>query len=204
MSASALFACTFVAVTVAAGALGRPSRTPRPTVAERPHPRVEARGGREWAAFLDAVASAVRAGHSLTTALWQAEQRTGISPPPPEPGTAKGDRRADPDRSVVMQALQVAAELGGPVASGLQHAANLLRERDAARAEARAHAAQARMSAAVLTLVPMAFCVAGALTSESYRQAIGDGNGASLAALGVVLNTVGWHWMRRTIRGVTT
>jgi len=157
----------------------------------------------DWATFLDAAASGVRAGHSLTVAVEQARNHSGI-PTTGIRARVPADRSAvDADHAVAQQALQVAAELGGPVASALQHAADLLRERHAMRAEARAHAAQARLSAAVLTLLPVAFAVLGVLTSQSYRQAVGSTSGVVLTIAGLVSNLTGWRWMQRTIVGAT-
>lgn len=203
-------------VVVAALAIGVsvrawPARKPRytPDVARsRPQPA-------RWAEFLDAVASSVRSGDSLTVATGVAAQRTGTAPPAiasVDPHARhshrrpQGRRRAGvpptgADEAVVLQALEVAARLGGPVASGLQHAADLLRERETTRAEALAHAAQARLSAVVLTLVPVAFAGFGVATSSSYRSAVDGGAGVVLATIGAALNLIGWRWMRRIIGG---
>lgn len=199
-----------LSVTIAAFAIGvsvrtRPARTPR-LVPQPPRSRPQPV---RWAEFLDAVASSVRSGDSLTTAIEVAAQRTGtLAPATSAPGPAGGRRRgvlpAGADEAVVLQALEVAARLGGPIASGLQHAADLLREREATRAEARAHAAQARLSAVVLTLVPVAFAAFGVVASSSYRSAVDGGAGVVLAAAGVTLNLVGWRWMRHIIHGATS
>jgi Flp pilus assembly protein TadB len=206
-TAAILVPALLAAVAIGAGRAGGPARrTHRRTVGVVPAgPPHRPADSLQWAVFLDAVASGVRSGLSLTAAVGAATSRTGVSPPGSSHPAVEGRRlrRSAADEAVVQQALQVAAELGGAVASGLHHAANLLRERHAARAEARANAAQARLSAAVLTLVPVGFAALGALTSASYRSALGGSTGVALAAAGAVLNLTGWWWMRRTIDRAT-
>ena len=80
-------------------------------------------------------------------------------------------------------------------------AASVLRERDAVAADARAHSAQARLSARVLTVVPLAFAAWSAATDERVRHTyLATSVGALCIAAGLALNTVGWWWMRRIVR----
>ena len=193
-----------IAAAVAAAAIGTSSLGTvrrRPAVAHRTRARTRHQP-EEWPRFLDTVASSVRAGHTLATAVSSATERTGLVPPTLPGRSHRGSAAAiaaEADRAVVRQALQLASEMGGPVASGLQHAAGLLRERATIRAEARAHAAQAHLSALVLTLLPAGFAVVALLTSGSYRSALGGAVGMGLALGGTALNLAGWAWMRRTI-----
>ncbi len=107
------------------------------------------------------------------------------------------------DEAVVVQVLGAAAELGGPVAATLDAGASLLRERVAAREEALAHSAQARLSARVLTAVPVAFAAWSAVGSGSFRAAVLTPAGTAAVALGGALNLAGWWWMRRVVARVT-
>ncbi len=76
----------------------------------------------------------------------------------------------------------------------------MLRERAAARAERWAHGAQARLSARVLTIVPLGFAgwsaVAGERTRAVYLSSVA---GATCALLGLILNVAGWLWMKKII-----
>jgi Flp pilus assembly protein TadB len=104
------------------------------------------------------------------------------------------------DLALTVQALSAAAHLGGPVAATLDEAAAVLRERAAARAGRRAHGSQARISARVLTVVPMGFAVWSAAASQRTRDVyISSAAGGVCAICGLALNLVGWRWMRRII-----
>jgi tight adherence protein B len=95
--------------------------------------------------------------------------------------------------------LRSCARFGGPAAAPLQRAAATLRARDAVLAEQRAHSAQARLSARVLTLIPIALLALLATTDATVRAAIATPAGATVVVLGAALNGVGSLWMRRII-----
>jgi Flp pilus assembly protein TadB len=108
------------------------------------------------------------------------------------------DRHAD--LALTVQALSATAHLGGPVAATLDEAAAVLRERAAARAERRAHGSQARLSARVLTIVPLVFAVWSAVASQRTRDIyLSSVAGGICASCGLALNLAGWQWMKRTI-----
>lgn len=148
----------------------------------------------EWAAFLDTTSTEVRSGSSLIAALAHARIR--------HPSLSKHLESAngtDPDLAIVSQSVAAVLELGGPVAATLHHGAALLRERAAQRAEATAHSAQARLSARVLTAVPLAFTVWSAASSSTFRHAITSPTGLAAASAGLTSNAIGWWWMRRIV-----
>jgi len=151
----------------------------------------------EWAAFLDTTSSEVRSGSSLVAAL--AHSRTRHPTLATRAIALAGHTDPDPDLAVVAQSLAAALELGGPIAATLHHGAALLREREAQRAEARAHSAQARLSAKVLTAVPLLFAAWSATTSATFRQAVVSPTGLVAASAGLASNTIGWWWMRRIV-----
>ncbi len=151
--------------------------------------------GDDWAEWLHHAAGSVRSGHSLATAVQQATSHTGISP--------TGEHHHEgADRAVVVTALQMATVMGGPVAATLQQAASVLRERSALRAEAAVHAAQSRLSARVLTVLPVGVAGLGTSSSASFRAALASPAGVACACAGGVLNLIGWRWMRREINRV--
>ena len=162
----------------------------------------------DYAAVLDAVARQVRSGASLAAAI--VDEADG-SPPFDEvaarltAGISLSQALAiidpgDSDLALTLQALSAAAHLGGPIAATLDEAAAVLRERAAARAERRAHGAQARLSARVLTIVPIGFAgwsvVAGQRTRDVYVSSLA---GSICALCGLTLNYAGWRWMQRII-----
>lgn len=144
-----------------------------------------------WPDLLDHVARAIRAGSTVRTAYHHTVQRMG---------TPTG---AAADAAVAAQALEVATALGGPHASVFEGAASTLRDRAVARAQAEAHAAQARLSARVLTAVPLVFSGWSVVTGASFRAALSSPVGAGSATLGVALNLLGWRWMRRIVDRAT-
>ena len=183
----------------------RPSPRGRSTHREGRHAR---QAVPDYAALLDAIARQVRSGSSLTSA---ALDEIG----PGTPLSAMVDRLTDghslvdalaavvtpdPDSGLTVQALSATAHLGGPVAATLDEAATVLRERAAARAERRAHGSQARLSARVLTVVPVVFALWSAVASQHTRDVyISTAAGGVSAAVGLTLNVAGWQWMKRII-----
>jgi tight adherence protein B len=205
MSGALVVAAAAIAVLACAGACRRPAaravtrggRWPTPDMVAAKPPG-DAAG---WAAALERVAAEVRTGASLPAAIAAVEPLPGgatrlTAGGGPLPGLAAGDD----DAAYALHALGAAHNLGGPVAATLDNAAATLRERDAMRAEACAHSAPARLSAGVLTAVPLVFCAGNLATSPTFRAAWASSAGLVCAAVGAALNIVGWRWMRRTIR----
>ena len=95
--------------------------------------------------------------------------------------------------------LRSCARFGGPAAAPLERAAATLRARDAVAAEQLAQSAQARLSARVLTLVPIALLLLLGLTDPKVRAAVGTPAGVAVVTLGAVLNLCGALWMRQII-----
>lgn len=182
---------------------GRMHRRPRSHgVRRRPPPAADA-----WASLLDSIAADVRSGASLAAACQRATTAAGLHGIVVHPGCSPPFRlttepdtpNATADEAVVVQALSAAHALGGPMAATLHAGAALLRERAAIRAEASAHSAQARLSARVLTAVPIVFASWSLLSSRSFRTAAFSPIGATSAALGALCNLLGWWWMRRIV-----
>ena len=180
----------------------RPS-SPRVTTTPHPLPALP-----DYASLLDAVARQVRSGSSLTSALVDEIDRSG-----PLGGAlvrlGEGGSLStalaqvvprNADLALTVQALSATAHLGGPIAATLDEAAAVLRERTAARAERRAHGSQARLSARVLTVVPLVFAAWSAIASERTREIyLSSAAGSVCAICGLLLNAAGWQWMKRTI-----
>lgn len=98
-------------------------------------------------------------------------------------------------------ALALGAETGGAQARAVDGVAATLRERIAAAAEVRAQATQARVSAAVIALAPIAFCALAAATDPRtatflFRTPIG----LVFLASGLGLDALGAFWMNRLTR----
>jgi tight adherence protein B len=218
-----------VALVVALGAAIQPRPMPRPLDAPTSAPAGARRRGRggisslrrartdplELAAWCDGLARAVRGGATLRHAL-----RT--VPPPPavapalDPTLLALDRgastlaaldaveQAPPHLDLVLVVLRACARHGGPPGEPIDRAAAALRQRAALLAERASQSAQARMSAAVMTLLPGALLAVLLVTSSPVRHAVGTPAGAMAVLLGGAANGVGWWWMRRLIRGRAT
>jgi tight adherence protein B len=99
---------------------------------------------------------------------------------------------------LAVSALCLGIEAGGPQARAVDGVATTLRQRLGVAAEARALGAQARMSALVIALSPIAFCaLASASDARTGRFLLHSGTGQLLLAAGVTLDAVGALWMTR-------
>ena len=162
----------------------------------------------DYASLLEAIARQVRSGSSLTSAF-ATEVRAPSSLDAAVDRISAGVSLADAlhglvptdnDLAFAVQALRATAHLGGPIAATLDEAAAVLRERAAARAERRAHGAQARLSARVLTIVPVGFAAWSATASQQTRAVyLSTAAGSICAAGGLMLNVLGWRWMKRIL-----
>src|SRR5262249_23245986 len=110
-------------------------------------------------------------------------------------------RRPLPGVRLAAAAIALSAEMGGAQARALDGVAATLRERLAARAEVRAPATQARGSALVIAIAPIAFCVrASATDGRTARFLFRSAGGLVLLLLGAALDAAGALWMARITR----
>jgi len=119
-------------------------------------------------------------------------------------GTAAGPTTvtwagAGADLRLALDMIGVAADLGGSPAAALDRTASTLRRRATDRAERRSQAAQARISAHVLTVVPIVLLALLVLSDRSIRAAVTTPIGSACIVGGLVLNGAGWLWMRAVI-----
>jgi Flp pilus assembly protein TadB len=173
------------------------------------------------AAWCERVGAGLRSGRSLTAAVIDADAGVdagaGASGLQPFAEVAHAVRRghslaaafravdADPSTPIGLAApvLATCAELGGAAAAPIESVADVLVGRADERAERLAASAQARLSARVLTTVPVAVAALLAVTEPSVRQAVTTPPGLACICCGAALNSVGWWWMRRMIRGAS-
>lgn len=164
------------------------------------------------AAWCESLARIVRSGSSLITALHTVEppegSRTTIDPI--VLSLRRGARLRDaldvttrsPHLNLALTVLRACAVNGGPPAEPLDRAAAALRGRAADAADRRTQSAQARLSAKVMTVLPVAMLTLLLATSATTRTAATSRAGFVAIILGAVLNVGGWHWMRRIIGGI--
>ena len=172
-------------------------------VGRRPRRPRRSDGAVELARWCETLARAVRGGDALRTALERVE------PPPAtadsltellRPG-ARSDRSGgdDPDVAIVLAVVTACLDHGGPAAEPLDRAAGVLRSRAAERAERRVQSAQARLSATVLTWLPIAVLGVMFTTSSAVRRVVISPLGATVVTVGAIVNVIGWWWMRRIV-----
>jgi Flp pilus assembly protein TadB len=98
-------------------------------------------------------------------------------------------------------ALALASDIGGAAARSLDGVADTLRDRNGLQQEVRALSSQARASALVITLAPLAFAaIAGAADTTTSSFLFTNPFGLACLAAGVVLDGAGAWWMRAIIR----
>lgn len=187
-------------------------RVSKTSLFERLHTRRPRRADpNDVAAWCDGLARAVRSGASLTAALREAERPVAhrdeiadvvlaIERGAPLRDALDVETR-DADLGLALTVVRACAEHGGPPAEPLDRVAATLRARGAARADQRTQSAQARLSAIVMTLLPVVTLGVLLLTSDSVRAVMASPVGALVVAFGGVLNLVGWRWMRHLIAG---
>ena len=115
---------------------------------------------------------------------------------------AIGQTAADRHLDLALTVVRACATAGGSPAEPLDRAASALRARAADAADRSVHSAQARMSAIVMTALPVAMLLLLTLTSPAIRRAALSPLGLTCITVGAVLNLAGWRWMRRVIGGV--
>ena len=183
---------------------------------------LRARRGRGAAAIeaalppvLEATARSMRAGASLPMALAAsaegaapalAADLAGVVAGAPAAGlVASLDRwaaeRPLPGVRLTAAAIALAAEVGGSGARALDGLALTLRQRQAVAGEVRALATQARLSALVLTVAPIAFAALAAASDPRTAAVLLRSTAGQLClGLGLALDAAGAAWMARVTR----
>jgi tight adherence protein B len=114
---------------------------------------------------------------------------------------ALAERRPVGGVRLAVAALCLAAETGGAQARAVDGVAATLRDRLAIAAEVRALSSQARISALVIGLAPLAFGAFAVTTDpRTGRFLFHTPVGLVLLAVGVSLDGLGWLWMQRVAR----
>jgi tight adherence protein B len=171
---------------------------------------------RELPAALEAVARSLRSGASLRQALAEA---ASVTPGRLGRELASVGRRVEhgaplvealegmavanilPGVRLTVAALCLGVETGGAQARAVDGVASTLRDRLGVAAEVRALSSQARMSALVIGLAPIAFGgFAIATDPRTGAFLFHTPLGLTLVAIGCGLDAVGWLWMQRLVR----
>ncbi len=167
-------------------------------------------------AALEAVARSLRSGASLRLAVAEAAERTpgplgrelaaaayraARGTPMVEALEALAERHPLPGVRLAVAALCLGAETGGAQARAVDGVAATMRDRLGVAAEVRALSSQARVSAVVIGLAPLAFGAFAAATDPRTAQfMLHTPAGLGLLLAGAALDAAGWLWMQRLAR----
>jgi tight adherence protein B len=174
--------------------------------------RDRVRRDEQLADAVGAIVSALRAGmsvpQSLAYAAGEAEppvaddlrslvRDVDLGVPVHEALARWGDRAESPDARLIVGALELHRRTGGDLPAVLEQVGATVRDRVAASREVRALTAQARLSGAILGLLPIGFFGFLWLTSRSEIQgALGTPAGLASIVLGLVLDGLAFLWIR--------
>ena len=145
-------------------------------------------------AISDAGLAAPTVASALSPTLGRLDRGVGL-------GQALGELDDDPSTpmGLVVGVLAACADLGGPAAAPLDRTAATLHARAVERDERRTASAQARLSARVLTTLPVATLGVMTVVEPSTRTAVASPAGVVCLFAGAMFNLSGWWWMRRVI-----
>lgn len=165
---------------------------------------------------VDAVTRALRSGASLRLAITEAAVATpgrlGMELASVSRAMERGasvvvaleawaERQPTAGVRLVVSALCLGVETGGALARAVDGVASTLRQRLAARAEAKALATQARASAVVLSAAPLAFTAVASLADPRTSNFLfRTPTGLACLAGGLTLDAAGALWMARLTR----
>lgn len=114
---------------------------------------------------------------------------------------AMGDLHRLPEVDLVVAALCLGHEAGGAHAQALDGLATTVRQRTDLAGEIRALSAQARISALVIGLAPVGFAAFSVVADQDMgRFLLGSSAGRLFLCAGLVLDALGWLWMRHLCR----
>jgi tight adherence protein B len=166
---------------------------------------------------LDALVSSMRAGSSVHSAIEGAAGRAdgrsvglgsvaaALTSGAPLDASLRAwsDASGGTGRQLVADAIAISGSAGGSPAEAVAEVTRTLRERSAIAREVRAAASQARASAAVLIVMPVAFLALAAVSDRRvFRFVLGSPGGWLCLALGLSLDAVGAAWMAALVRRV--
>ena len=171
--------------------------------------------GEQLPDVLQLLVSSIRGGYGLPQALdalsnqcdeparaefqrVQFEIRIGRDPG--EALSATATRMASKDFDWVVAAIQINREIGGELAVVLDNVAETIRERQKMHRQIRVLTAEGRISAYILTALPIFLVVVLSITNGGYFAPLRRSFGPLLVIYAVVMMMIGWFWMRRLVR----
>jgi len=166
---------------------------------------------------LSLIASSLQAGHTLLRAIQLlitesqppiseefertvAETRLGV--PLPDALLRMSDRIQSRDFEWVVHAVKIQQTVGGELAELLFTLADFMRDREEVRREVRVLTAEGRLSAYILSALPLFVAGWVQLTNPEYLSALFSGLGLVALTLGIVFSGIGLWVILRMVKGV--
>jgi tight adherence protein B len=165
---------------------------------------------------LDLLARAIRAGHAFQTGLGmvaselaapvgpefkQTFEQQNFGLPLDEALAGLAARVPLVDVRFFATAVAIQRETGGNLAEILDNLAHVVRERFTIRRQVRVHTAHGRFTAYVLLALPAALAVGlSILSPDQMKLLFFERLGQTMLAGAIVLQTIGFFWIRRVIR----
>ncbi len=164
---------------------------------------------------IDLLVRAIRAGHPLTAGLQMVaeespepiagefrrtfeEQRFGL--PLDDSLVALADRVSLVDVRIMTTAIMIQRNVGGNLAEILDTIAYTIRERFKIRRQLRVYTAQGRLSGYILALLPIGVgCVLYLLNPQYIMTLFTDPAGKMTVGIAVVLQLIGFLWIRKIV-----
>lgn len=170
----------------------------------------------QLADVLQVLAGTLRAGHGLLQAIDAVAQEAGeparseflrvmsesrLGGSVEEALEAMADRVGSRDFHWVVIAMNVQREAGGNLAELLETVAATLRERAELRREVRTMAAEGRLSARILTVLPFLVAAYMLVVNPQYLAVMFESRGGIIVTVSALaLMVVGFAWIRRVVR----
>ena len=127
-----------------------------------------------------------------------AEARLGL---PLEEALQKMAERVNEDNfNWTVMAVNIQREVGGNLAEVLEIVADTIRERDKVKKQIKILTAEGRLSAVILSILPVVIAILFFIINPSYMLLlVTTGFGLALVASGLVLFTIGVLWLRKIV-----
>jgi len=110
------------------------------------------------------------------------------------------DRMNSRDLAWTVMAIRIQREVGGNLSSLLDTVSHTMTQRERLRREVHALTAEGRLSAVVLSLFAPAMALILWLVRPEYIETLFDYTIGIIAVIvGIILNIVGWFWLRRVV-----
>src|SRR6056297_312405 len=126
------------------------------------------------------------------------ESRVGLDPG--DSLRALAERMQSKKFGWVVSAMEINREVGGELAKVLSGLALTIRERQSLDRQIQTLTAEGRISAYVLTALPILIGLAVALISPEYFEPMRESPGPQILVACVLLLGLGWIWMRSMIK----